>query len=158
MKGQTKQTCNTGYEVMENIFSQYQLTMPASYQDRIKEYVSTGTSNQSRVNAPFNRQIDFWYLALCLAFKKGLTGVQEKNTYNFITGEILSRDPFRISQIQMIALASTQNTEVLGSPREMLDIAINLANEGIPLLLSILDDTDGNPLQNIFDELENICT
>ncbi len=144
--------------MMENIFSQYPLTMPASYQDRIKEYVSTGTSNQSRENAPFNRQIDFWYLALCLAFKKGLTGVKEKNTYNFITGEILSRDSFRISQIQMIALATTENTEILGSPKEMLDIAINLANEGIPLLLSILDDTDSTPLQNIFDELESLCT
>lgn len=144
--------------MMENIFSQYPLTMPASYQDRIKEYVSTGTSNQSRENAPFKRQIDFWYLALCLAFKKGLTGAKEKNTYNFITGEILSRDSFRISQIQMIALATTKDTEILGSPKEMLDIAINLANEGIPLLLSILDDTDSTPLQNIFDELESICT
>lgn len=143
---------------MENIFSQYQITMPASYQDRIKEYVSTGTSNQSRENAPFNRQIDFWFIALCLAFKKGLPGAKQKNNYNFITGEILSRDPFRISQIQMIALATTKNTEILNHPKEMLDITISLANEGVPLLLSILDDTDSSPLQNIFDELENLCS
>ncbi|WP_281222920.1 hypothetical protein [Photobacterium sanguinicancri] len=142
---------------MENIFAPYPITMPSNYQESIKNYVSTGTKNQSRENAPFNRQIDFWYMALCLAFNKGLTGTKEKNTYNAITGEILSRNPYRIAQIQMIALTITNDETVLSSPKEMLDICINLANSGIPLLLSILDDTDASPLQNIFDELEDLC-
>lgn len=142
---------------MENIFAPYPVTMPSNYQESIKNYVSTGTKNQSRENAPFNRQIDFWYMALCLAFNKGLTGTKEKSTYNAITGEILSRNPYRIAQIQMIALTVTNDETVLSSPKEMWDICINLANSGIPLLLSILDDTDANPLQNIFDELEELC-
>ena len=74
---------------MENVFAPYQITMPSSYQESIKNYVSTGTRNQSRENAPFNRQIDFWYMALCLAFNKNLTPIKEKSTYNAITAEIL---------------------------------------------------------------------
>lgn len=142
---------------MENIFAQYPITMPSNYQESIKNYVSTGSKNQSRENSPFNRQIDFWYMALCLAFNKGLEPIKEKETYNFITGEILSRDSFRISQIQMIALSIKQDVNILNSPKEMLDICINLANSGIPLLLSILNNTDASPLQNIFDELEDLC-
>ncbi len=143
---------------MENIFAQYQIPMPSSSQDKIKNYVSTGTQNQSRENAPFNRQIDFWYMAMCIAFNKGLTPIKEKNTYNAITAEILSRNPYRVSQIQMIAISITNDIEVLNNPKEMLDICINLANAGIPLLLSVLGDTDATPLQNIFDELEELAS
>ena len=143
---------------MENVFAPYQITMPSSYQDSIKNYVSTGTRSQSRENAPFNRQIDFWYMALCLAFNKDLTPIKEKETYNAITAEILSRNSFRPVQMQMIALSTTNNEEILNAPKEMLDICINLANAGIPLLLSILNDPDATPLQNIFDELESLCT
>ena len=143
---------------MENIFASYQITMPSNYQDSIKNYVSTGTKSQSRENAPFNRQIDFWYMALCLAFNKGLTPIKEKNTYNAITAEILSRNSFRPIQMQMIALSTTNDEQILNKPKEMLDICMNLANAGIPLLLSILNDPDATPLQNIFDELEEICT
>lgn len=142
---------------MENIFAQYPITMPSNYQESIKNYVSTGTQNQSRENAPFNRQIDFWYMALCLAFNKGLIPIKEKNTYSPITGEILSRNSHRVAQIQMIALSVSNKAEILQKPKEMLDICIELANVGIPLLLSILNDPDATPLQNIFDELEDIC-
>ena len=142
---------------MDNIFAQYQITMPSRYQNEIKNYVSTGTRSQSRENAPFNRQIDFWYMALCLAFNKGLTPIKEKDTYNAITAEILSRNSFRPVQMQMIALSMINDKAILNTPKEMLDICINLANAGVPLLLSILNDPDATPLQNIFDELEDIC-
>ena len=141
---------------MENIFAQYPIQIPARYQEKIKTYSETGSSNQSRENSPFNRQIDFWYMALSLAFNKGLTPVPEKETYAPITGEILSRNPFRIAQMQMIAIAQKESVEILNNPKEILDCCVELANAGIPYLLSLLDDTDATPLQNIFDELETL--
>lgn len=143
---------------MENVFAPYFITMPSSYQESIKNYVSTGTNSQSRENAPFNRQIDFWYMALCLAFNKDLTPIKEKDTYNATTAEILSRNSFRPTQMQMIALSASNDEQILNAPKEMLDICINLANAGIPLLLSILNDPDATPLHNIFDELESLCS
>lgn len=142
---------------MDNIFAQYQIEMPKSYQDKIKNYVSTGSQNQSRENAPFDRQIDFWFMALCLAFNKGLTPAKEKDTYNAITAEILSRDKHRIIQVQMIALSITEDPNVLLEPKKMLDICINLANAGIPMLLDILSDTEATPLWNMYYELEEIA-
>lgn len=142
---------------MDNIFAQYQIEMPKSYQEKIKNYVSTGSQNQSRENAPFDRQIDFWFMALCLAFNKGLTPVKEKDTYNAITAEILSRNKHRITQIQMIALSITEDPNILLEPKKMLDICIELANAGIPRLLGILSDTEATPLWNMYYELEEIA-
>lgn len=141
---------------MDNIFAQYQIEMPKVYQDRIKNFVSTGSQNQSKENSPFERQIDFWFMALCLAFNKGLLPSKEKETYNAITAEILSRNPFRISQMQMIAIATTEDPNILLEPKKMLDICIGLANSGIPLLLEILSDTESSPLWNMYYYLEEL--
>lgn len=143
---------------MENIFAQYQIDMPKIYQDKIKNYVATGGQNQSRENAPFERQIDFWFVSLCLAFQKGLTPMKEKETYNAITAEILSRNPYRITQMQMIALAVSGEPNILLEPKRMLDICIGLANAGIPVLLNILADTEATPLWNIYYELEDLVS
>ncbi|MDN7124871.1 hypothetical protein J6I90_08250 [Pseudidiomarina sp. 1APP75-32.1] len=142
---------------MENIFAQYQIDMPKAYQEKIKNFVSTGSQSQSRENAPFDRQIDFWFMALCLAFNKGLTAVKEKETYNAITAEILSRNPYRVTQMQMIALSVSMDPNILLEPKRMLDICVGLANAGIPLLINILSDTEATPLWNIYYELEDIA-
>lgn len=141
----------------KNIFAQYQIEMPKVYQEQIKRYVSTSGQNESRENAPFGRQVDFWYMALCIAFKEGLSPVKEKDTYNATTAEILSRDSFRITQMQMIALAITKSEDILLEPKKMFDVCINLANAGIPKLLGILSDTEQSPLWNIYDLLEDYC-
>lgn len=142
---------------MENIFAQYPIEMPKAYQEQIRNFVSTGSQNQSRENSPFDRQIDFWFMALCLAFNKGLTPMKEKNTYNAITAEILNRNPHRIAQMQMIALAETEDPNILLDPKRMLDLCVGLANAGIPMLLKTLSETEATPLWNIYYELEELA-
>lgn len=143
---------------MENVFAPYQIDMPKVYQEKIKNYVATAGKNQSRENCPFDRQIDFWFMALCIAFNKGLSVVKEKETYNAIDAEILSRNTYRITQIQMIAIAVSSDINILLEPRKMLDICIGLANAGIPLLLNILEDTEATPLWNVYYELEEVIS
>ena len=143
---------------MDNIFAQYQIEMPKIYQEKIKTYVSTGGNAESRENSPFDRQIDFWYMSLCLAFKKDLTPIKESDTYNAITAEILSRNSFRITQMQMIALAITNDQSILLEPKKMLDVCCGLANAGIPMLLNILADTEATPLWNMYYELEELTS
>lgn len=141
---------------MDNVFAQYQIEMPKSYQESIKNFVATGSQSQSRENAPFDRQIDFWFMALCLAFRKGLTPLKEKETYNAITAEILSRNSYRVIFLQMIALSVSKDPNILLEPKKMLDICCGLANAGIPLLISILSDTEAAPLWNLYYELEEL--
>ncbi len=142
---------------MENIFAPYQIQMPSKYQEKIKSFVSTSGGGQSRENAPFDRQVDFWFMALCLGFNNGLVQSKESDTYNAITAEILSRDPHRVVQMQMIAISVSNDPNVLSEPKVMHDICIGIANSGIPLLLTILSDTDQSPLWNIFDEVIDLC-
>lgn len=143
---------------MDNIFAQYQIEMPKVYQDKIKAFVSTGSNSQSRENTPFDRQIDFWYMALCLAFRDDLTPTKEKDTYNAITAEILSRNSYRVNQMQMIALATSKDANILLEPKKMLDVCVGLANAGIPVLLNILSDTEATPLWNMYYELEELLS
>ncbi|WP_139460218.1 hypothetical protein [Aeromonas veronii] len=138
---------------MENIFSSFSINMPLVYQEKIKNFVS-GSIKQLNENKPFERQVDFWYLALCLAFSKGLEPHKEKDVYTAVTAEILSRDPYRIIHLQMIALSSSEDVNILLKPKEMFDICCGYANAGIPLLISILSSPDTSPLWALYEELE----
>ena len=140
-----------------NIFAQYQIDIPIKYQDQIKSYVSTGGTGSSKANTPFLRQVDFWYMALVVAFNKGFEPVVEKETYNAVTAEILSRNDYRIHHMQLIALAHFQDPSVLAEPRKVLDYCLSLANAGIPYVISILQSPDNLPMWNIFDEIEDMC-
>jgi hypothetical protein len=140
---------------MDNIFAQYSILMPLGFQDKVKGFVSTGSIGGSRENTPFDRQVDFWFMAVCLAFRKKLPPVKASKTYNATTAEILSRDPHRVIQLQMIALSISGDEEVLLKPKEMFDICSNLANAGIPYLIAILSDTEELPLWNLYTELES---
>ena len=93
-------------------------------------------------------------MSVCLAFRQNLEPIKVKDTYNAITAEILSRDQHRVVQLQMIALSVTKDPDILTKPKSMLDVCIDLANAGIPLLLTILSDTDQSPLWNLCDELD----
>lgn len=141
---------------MENVFASYDVVMPSVYQEKIKAFVSTGSTNQSRENSPFDRQVDFWYMAVCIAFHKGLDPIKEKDTYKATSAEILSRNSYRVPQMQMIALSISEDIEVLNDPKKMFDICVGLANAGVPVLLNILSDPDSSPLWNIFTELEEL--
>lgn len=141
---------------MENIFAPYSILMPLDFQDKIKGFVSTGSVGGSRENTPFDRQVDFWFMAVCLAFRKKFPPVKASKTYNATTAEILSRDSHRVVQLQMIALSISEDEEILMKPKEMFDICSNLASAGIPYLIAILSDTDEAPLWNLYNELEHL--
>ncbi|MGL5370255.1 MAG: hypothetical protein ACRDBF_04395 [Plesiomonas shigelloides] len=139
---------------MENTFASFQIAIPNKYQDKIKKYCSTGGSNIDIFNAPFKRQVDFWFVALCISFKEGLLREKVKDTYNATTAAILSSDPYRIHLMYLIALSDTKSEDILTNPRAIFDICCEYANAGIPYLLELLDDPDQKPVWNIFDYLE----
>ncbi|MGE6569714.1 hypothetical protein ACQKE9_14350 [Shewanella vesiculosa] len=139
---------------MENHFANYQISIPTKFQDKIKKYCRTGGTSVDTFNAPFKRQVDFWFVALCIAFKEGLLKEKEKDTYNATTAAILSNDSYRIHMMYLIALADFKDENILTDPKAVFDICTEYANVGIPYLIELLDDQDQKPLWNIFDYLE----
>ena len=138
----------------DNPFSGYNIEIPRKYDEQVKRFCMTSGGNKSRETSPFDRQVDFWFCAFCLAVKMKLSPAVEKDTYNAVSGAILSTDPYRITYLQTVYLAITEDLEGLSNHRKVMDFSLSLANAGIPYLVQILDDTEQKPLWNILDEIE----
>lgn len=84
---------------------------------------------------PFLRQIDAWWLGLCVGIR-----LAEKiqptpaNQTKFNTGAILGSDPWRITHIELLAVAE-EGQEVLEQPSRVLNIASAYANAGLEWLV-----------------------
>lgn len=139
---------------MENRFANYQITIPTKYQDKVKKYCRTGGVSGDTFNAPFKRQVDLWFVALCISFKEGLIREKVKDTYNATTAAILSDDQYRVHLMYLIALADTKDEAIVTDSKAVFDICCEYANAGIPFLLELLDDPDQKPIWNAFDYLE----
>jgi hypothetical protein len=139
---------------MENSFANYQITIPSKYQDKVKKYCRTSGTGVDIFNAPFKRQVDLWFVALCISFKEGLLREKIKDTYNATTAAILSNDQYRIHLMYLIALTDTKDETILTDSKAVFDICSEYANAGIPYVLELLDDPDQKPIWNMYDYLE----
>lgn len=137
-----------------NPFASFEINIPTKYQDSVKKYCRTGNTDAKAIEAPFDRQIDFWFMAFLIAVNKGLEPVKDSKTYTAITGSIFDRDPKRVSYMQLTVLGLTENFEILKDHRAVFNYCVELANAGIPELIQILSDPDDQPLWSILGELE----
>lgn len=141
-----------------NPFVSFNVEIPKKYQDTIKKFCKTGDGSQEKWNpefVPFERQVDFWFMAFLIAVKKGLEPEKATDTYSPITGAIFSTDSKRVDFMRLTVLGITKNFEILANDREIFNYCSGLANAGIPHLIQILDDPEeGRPLWLVLDELE----
>lgn len=137
-----------------NPFASFEINIPTKYQDSVKKYCRTGNTDAKAIEAPFDRQIDFWFMAFLIAVNKGLAPVKDSKTYTVITGSIFDRDPKRVSFMQLTVLGITEKFEMLSDHRAVFNYCVELANAGIPELIQILSDPDDLPLWSILGELE----
>jgi hypothetical protein len=139
---------------MDNNFANYQISMPAIFQDKIKKYCRTGGTDGDAFNSPFKRQVDFWFTAMCIAFKEGLDREPSNDTYSATFAGILSNDSYRIHLMYLIALSDSGDAAILADTKKVFDICCEYANVGIPYLIAILDEQEQKPIWNIYDYLE----
>lgn len=143
----------------DNPFVNFEIRIPKLYSDKVKKFCSTGGDGNNPELSPFKRQVDLWFFAFVYAVKKGIKPeiVSTKDTVNVINGVILSEDSaYRVSYIQAVYLSYFKDVSKLVEHRAVFDFASSLANAGLPYVLQILDDSDGRPLFNIFDEIEGL--
>jgi hypothetical protein len=156
-----------------NPFASFEINIPKQYKERVKKYCRTANSGAKAIEVPFERQIDFWFMAFLIAVNKELTPVaakdipkkemeekdpssdKEKETSGVIAGHILNTDPKRVSFMQLTVLGITGDFEMLSNHRAVFNYCLELANAGIPELIQILSDPDDLPLWSILGELES---
>ena len=130
---------------MEALFAGLQnqhLRIPVAHLELVRQFTMTGQPERegNRDNIPFNRYIDIWWLALCIGVQEGRrTELETNDWHQFIrAGEVLPSNPWRVFQLQLLAVGATNSTEILSNPAELIRLANEYAATGLPIVLDEL--------------------
>jgi len=110
-----------------NPYANQDLFWPSEFhQNHVKALQGRGD-----VRKPFQRQIDLWWCALCLGVKIGQRTPLGPKTklVKFNDGGILSSDPWRITHLELLALAEF-GEEGLDNPSGTIQMASEYAATG----------------------------
>ena len=138
----------------DNPFASYQITSPKKYSENLKEFCQSAGSQVNEMYAPFKRQVDFWYAAFLYAVNHELDPVVETETGNMTPASILSTDEFRVPYIQLAHFGVHEDIDALAEHKAVFDWAQQMANAGIPQLITTLKDIDDDPLMTYLDFLD----
>jgi hypothetical protein len=136
-----------------NPFASFEIRIPIKYQESVKKYCRTG-NRETPESAPFERQVDFWFMAFLIAVNKQFEPVKEQDTYNATAAHIL--DSKQVNFMQLVVLGITEKFEILADDRTVFNYCLELANAGIPHLIQVLSDADDRPLWAILSEVESL--
>jgi hypothetical protein len=140
-----------------NPFQSLELKIPEAYRDEVDRFCQTqpgGGARPSPDDSPFERQVDIWFLAVCIGARKHKRTKQKLR--RFIWGDILSRDPYRIEFLELVAISYTNDPWVLENPSEMMDLANELAATGLPEVIDMLKAGNAKPIWNLTDNLTEL--
>jgi len=138
-----------------NPFQNLELRIAEAYREEVNRFCQTqpdALTKTSPDDSPFHRYVDLWFLAVCLGARKGKRTKIDK-PHRFITGEILVNDSWRIELLEFVAISLTDDPWIIDKPREIMDLANELAATGLPDVLSMLTEGGGKPIWNLTDQL-----
>jgi hypothetical protein len=118
-----------------NRYAGVDLFMPNSVHIHRDSFVERSESE----NRPFRRQIDFWWAGLVVGVRMGEESqpLGDSGQTKFGTGVIFNSDPWRITQLELLALAES-GAEIFSSPGRVVAIAQAYANIGMQWLIDTL--------------------
>ena len=112
-------------ERLTNPFVTMEINAPVEFQEHFRRFSqTTGASSVGELDRkPFPRMVDFWFIALCVAVKKGLKPVsfEGMQTYKAVEGPQIASPEWRAHALKLIAIAETGNPEVVKEPRRVLE-------------------------------------
>ena len=141
-----------------NPYQGKELKFPVKYRDEIELYCQTrpgGGSKPSSDDSPFPRQVDLWFLAVCVGVQKKKKGTKVK-LYKFITGEVLANNKSIIDMLGTISIADTDDPYVLGKPDEVIKSANEYAAAGVEELLNAMRNGPDKPIWNLTDHIGDL--
>lgn len=113
-----------------NRYASQDLHVEKQHHTRYNDFVG-GSEKDGR---PFARQVDIWWVAIGIGVQIGHRTPLGAETTKFNDGAILGTDPWRITHLELLALAEG-DAAVLESPSEVIKIATEYANTGFPWLI-----------------------
>ena len=145
-----------------NPFQGMDINVPVEFHDAFRRY-SQSSGNVAIDKSPFPRMVDLWFLSACIAVRLGLKPVDlskdsTDSTRKIIDGSIFSSDPWRVHTLLLIAIDKTGDIQTVAEPRKIMTLVSGLAVAGLPKVMEILKERDGQPIWNLSDAVEKILT
>jgi len=157
-----------------NPFGPLALRFPAAYvgkkENAADRLVQTSQKGSTPLDNPLYRKVDLWMLAIGYAVATDLAvSDSSEGLERFVDGTVLQHDPDRIALLEMLAIshaidqtddsdASEEKVrELMGSPRDIIDIANRYAAAGIEEVLNLADPAKGKPLWLLTDKYYELC-
>ncbi len=116
-----------------NRYASQDLFIGRGHHERLQGFVSRSEHDSQ----PFARQVDAWWAAIAIGVQQGHRTTLPADQVKFNDGGILSSDPWRITHLELLALAE-EGPQVLDRPAEVIRMASEYANTGFPYLLGYL--------------------
>ncbi|HWA67416.1 MAG TPA: hypothetical protein VG899_13735 [Mycobacteriales bacterium] len=116
-----------------NPYANQDLFIASDVRDRMDDLVSRSAQDAR----PFARQVDAWWVALGIGVRLRQRTPLPDKTVKFNDGTILATDPWRITHLELLALA-VEGKGVLDSPAQVIRIATEYANAGFAWLIEKL--------------------
>lgn len=121
-----------------NPYANVPLRIPAREWESVRRFTTTfrreDGSEPNIDQSPFTRYVDLWWAALILGVREGRRS-RPSEWHDFTPAVVFNQDPWRIRELELIALAETDGTEVLDDPGRVIAIANEYAATGISILI-----------------------
>lgn len=140
-----------------NPFQAIDINVPVEFHEAFTRYCQT-SGNAVMDQSPFPRMVDLWFLAVCVAARLGLEPVDlgKYETKKIIDGSIFGSDPWRVHTLMLLAIGQSGDVEIVSEPRKMMALANGLAVAGLPKVVEMLKDGDGEPIWNLSDAIDEV--
>jgi hypothetical protein len=121
-----------------NPYANLQLRIPEHEWNAVRRFTTTfrpeDGSEPNIDQSPFNRYVDLWWAALIVGVRDGRRS-KPVEWHDFTPAVVFNQDPWRIRQLELLALAEAGDTDVLDDPGRVISMANEYAATGIRILI-----------------------
>jgi hypothetical protein len=108
----------------------------------VEKYTASQHAKPDPDKSPFHRYVDLWWAGMCIGVQEHRRDLLKGDEWHrFSDGAILSSDPWRITQLQLLAVGITGDEAVLDDPSLVIQMANEYAAVGVRLLLEEMSKT-----------------
>lgn len=126
-----------------NPFQTLPLYVPKNEWDAVRRFTTTfrpeDGSEPEIDKSPFRRYVDLWWAGMCVGVLEGRR-TEPDEWHRFNDGVVLTNDPWRIFQLEMLAIA-IEGPDALKTPANIIKMANEYAAAGIPKLIQVMTGT-----------------
>jgi hypothetical protein len=126
-----------------NPFQQSPLFVPVAELENVRRFTGTfreeGRAEPNIDRSPFTNYIDMWWSAMCIGVREDRRTTPSE-WHRFIDGNVLNSSPWRIAQLELLAIA-IDGAEALRDPNKIALMASEFAATGISILVDVMTGT-----------------